>query len=199
VAALKAKHQNTARDARATIQALESRKVQLQVEVDRLKLRLQTEKAEEQKLAHELDILRAEEAEIPRRVQELQRLIVQEEERAAHESSAVALASAEVRRHMEHLQSQLRVLEETLGLQIQQVPDKGLLRFVFVHLDPCDPPRPFSFTLQLTGQSTYVVHDCAPPVADLPALLGALSHNPNHFFSFVRGMRKAFKAGLLHG
>ena len=37
--------------------------------------------AEEQKLAHELDILRAEEAEIPRRVQELQRLIVQEEER----------------------------------------------------------------------------------------------------------------------
>lgn len=143
---------------------------------------------------------------------------------------------------MEHLQSQLRVLEETLGLQIQQVPDKGLLRFVFVHLDPCDPPRPFSFTLQLTGQSTYVVHDCAPPVsrgpaagtrcgsgcrrscvstagvvvwapgashntpppapsqvADLPALLGALSHNPNHFFSFVRGMRKAFKAGLLHG
>lgn len=38
--------------------------------------------AREHALAHELEILRGEEADIPRHIQELQRLIAQEEERS---------------------------------------------------------------------------------------------------------------------
>jgi len=178
------------------VQALQERQQRLTAEVDALRLRLQSEAAAEQQLGHELEILRAEEAEIPGRVAELQRTIAQEEARAAEEAGAAAGALAQVRQHTDALATELRMLEETLGLRIEQIPEHSLLRFTFVFVDPREPTRPFQFSLQLVGEATYVVHECTPPVAELQGLLDELNQNPTLFYAFVRGMRKAFKRSI---
>lgn len=98
--------------------------------------------------------------------------------------------------HVEEMRTQLRMLEESMGLRIEQVPAQGLLRFTFIFVDPRDPLRRFTFLLQLVGDATYVVHECTPEVPQLPELLDGLNRNPTMFYSFVRGMRRAFKATL---
>ena len=77
-------HQTTIREARATISALQERQQRLEVDIQQLQLRLASEQSAEASLREDLARKRAEENEIPVRLQELEKLIAHEEHRYVH-------------------------------------------------------------------------------------------------------------------
>lgn len=192
---LKAKHQNMAREARATVQALQEREKRLESEVSALKMQQARDKTEVADLEQQLAVKMAEVEEIPRRLQELQAMVDEEEQRTRNEAQQVDVQMAQVRRELESVQTKIRMIEESLGLRIEQSISDNRLRFLLNRLDPTAPERLFTFDVRVTNDG-YVVPTCSPDLPELPTLLATLNENPNEFFRFVRSMRQAFKAAL---
>mmetsp|Transcript_25264 Transcript_25264/g.35964 ORF Transcript_25264/g.35964 Transcript_25264/m.35964 type:complete len:243 (+) Transcript_25264:34-762(+) len=79
-----------------------------------------------------------------------------------------------------------------LGLDFQSATN-GRLKFAFTQLDAGDWNRPFSFTLSVTDEDLYEVHDCEPRLAASILTKLATEFNENDDLGrFILEMRKAF-------
>ncbi|CCA77861.1 hypothetical protein PIIN_00507 [Serendipita indica DSM 11827] len=84
-------------------------------------------------------------------------------------------------------------LEQLLGIQVQGAGN-DILTIKFKRLDPRDPDRTFSVTIDLSS-SEYRVTEVSPVLPGLPTLLDSLNESKD-LFAFLRRIRQAFLNSL---
>ncbi len=88
------------------------------------------------------------------------------------------------------------VMYKHLGLDFERADDNSL-RLIFTQLDAANPAREFFFSVHIDDADHYRVEECNPPLA--PALVDGLVaevNKANDFATFVKKMRRAFKATI---
>lgn len=69
------------------------------------------------------------------------------------------------------------------------------MQFTFERVDPTQPSRLFSVTMDVTGD-LYLASDCTPPLPELPGLVATLNETRD-FYGFVKHVRQRFAALVL--
>jgi len=134
--------------------------------------------------------LRAQQEELPGRIEEAERVIESESRQAAESHSALTEEERVVQTRVEQVRRRAEVYRRALAMDFVQ--SGQLLRVSLTCIDPRDPTRACWFNVQ-ASEGGYLVAGCEPMVPELQTLLVELNARPNDFFRFVRAMRNAFK------
>jgi hypothetical protein len=109
----------------------------------------------------------------------------------------VLAAKEKLRDAMNQRNHQLvNLYQEHLGLHVEPL-DSLWTRFTFIHIDPDNWTRPFTMIVSVGAENvTYEVHKVDPPLPGMAQLQQDLNESGD-FFSFLRAVRKQFKALIL--
>jgi len=148
--------------------------------------------AEQEKAVSERDVLRRRaDEELPQEISEL-RAIAERAEASLNEAK-MNLSTATTA-HSEKLNSLEQGVKHyaATGLTFDRAGDNKL-KLTFTQIDPSNPGREFSFTLNVNDQNKYEVTDCDPEMSIVGKLVEKVN-NDNDFGAFVKAMRKGFQA-----
>ena len=159
---------------------------------DALQHKARDERKKVDELRSELEKLTAQESRLPPEQERLTQQLAQSRTLVSQREANCTASLASKEQKLAELDKGCALYRQRLGLVFERGADERL-RLTFTNVDPNDPMKAFAFQVYVDGSDKYHVESCEPPVPGMDVLVKQLNTD-NDFASFVRAMRKQFKA-----